>query len=332
MFGSLVACSGATPMPAVASTTLSAAEPGTMVAPRPPLSDLETRAIKEMFVAMNAHDAAATAGFYADRAVFKGAGLPLRQGKDVFQARLSEEFKAVPDGKYSADRVLINGDAAIVQWTFVGTNTGGPLMPGVPATGKAVGYQGVSIDWFTADGKVKEQHTYFDARTVLTQAGVMKGKARAIPALTSLGERESEILIAKATPREEAQSAMVKKADDLYDEKDLEGLMQQWNEDAVLDSVGDVEPLVGKDAIERDYAAGFKAFPSTNTKVTGIWSAGTVTVQEMVITVTREGAPTPFHMVEVTELKNGKTSRELTYMNHLENQPAVAGPTQVASK
>jgi steroid delta-isomerase-like uncharacterized protein len=330
MLGSLVACSGAAPVPAtVASTTLSAAEPGTMVAKRPPLSDLQTRAIKEMFVAMNAHDAAATASFYADRAVFKGAGLPLRQGRDVFQARLAEEFKAAPDGKYTADRVLVNGDAAIVQWTFTGTNTGGPLMPGVPATGKAVGYQGVSIDWFNADGKVKEQHTYFDARTVLTQAGVMKGKARAIPAV---GDRESEILIAKATPREEAQSAMVKKADDLYDEKDLEGLMEQWNEDAVLDSVGDVEPLVGKDAIERDYAAGFKAFPTTNTKVTGIWSAGPVTIQEMVITVTREGAPTPFHMVEVTELKNGKTSRELTYMNHLENQPADAAPAQVASK
>ncbi len=74
---------------------------------------------------------------------------------------------AYPDAKVVADETIHMPNAAVVRWTFTGTNTG----PGdAPPTGKSVTLSGMTLLRF-AEGKISEELVYFDAGSWMTQLG-----------------------------------------------------------------------------------------------------------------------------------------------------------------
>jgi ketosteroid isomerase-like protein len=331
--GSLaLACGGADspppqePAPAAPAVTAYPSPPAP--APPPPeppklIADAAVTALEGIFAALSAHDPQKAASFYTDDVTFHAAGLPERKGKAAFIAELTDDLSAAPDAKYTVDRILVKDDVGIVQWTFLGTNTGA-LTAGKKPTGKPIGFQGVTVERFTAEGKVKEQHNYFDAGTLLKQVGILKGTTRPLPTPRAT----PEILVSKGTPAEEAQVARVRQADELYDAKDLDGFLALWNDDAIADTVSEPAAVVGKPALRKQYALVFKFAPKTKLTASGIWSAGAVVVQEYAITVGDAADAPTFHLVDVIDVANGKAARDTSYDNSLENAPPPAAKTK----
>jgi steroid delta-isomerase-like uncharacterized protein len=77
--------------------------------------------------------------------------------------------QAFPDGQYTVDQVIAEGDRVVVQFTGRGTNTGAGN--GLPATGKRVEVTGVTI-FRIVNSKIVEEWSEFDMWGLLRQLGL----------------------------------------------------------------------------------------------------------------------------------------------------------------
>lgn len=95
-----------------------------------------------------------------------GAGMNAN-GLEEQKAVMTQLRTAYPDAQVVQDETIHLENAAIVRWTFTGTNTG----PGdAPPTGKSVSISGMTLLRF-ADGKITEELVYFDSGDWMTQLG-----------------------------------------------------------------------------------------------------------------------------------------------------------------
>ena len=85
----------------------------------------------------------------------------LRSAKDWRQ-----EF---PDGRYSINRVIAEGDFVVVHFTGRGTNTGAGNR--LPATGKQIEMTGITI-FRMAGGRIAEKWTEYNMLSLLKQLGL----------------------------------------------------------------------------------------------------------------------------------------------------------------
>ena len=81
--------------------------------------------------------------------------------------------QAVPDLVMTVEKEVAEGDLVTVLWLGEGTNTG--TGNGLPATGKRIRVQGITI-WRIVDGKITEEWSAFDQLSMLQQAGLLPGK------------------------------------------------------------------------------------------------------------------------------------------------------------
>jgi predicted ester cyclase len=86
------------------------------------------------------------------------------------QAYIRDLQAAFPDGRIETVRMLGEGDWLAVQWMWTGTQTGN--LPGLPATGKPVRLEGVSLVRH-AHGKAVEIWDFDDQFGMLQQLGVI---------------------------------------------------------------------------------------------------------------------------------------------------------------
>lgn len=80
--------------------------------------------------------------------------------------------QAFPDGRYTIEQVVAEGDFVVVRFTGRGTNTGAGN--GLPATGKPIELTGVTIFRFTG-GKIAEEWTEYDRMSLMRQLGLLPG-------------------------------------------------------------------------------------------------------------------------------------------------------------
>jgi len=76
---------------------------------------------------------------------------------------------AFPDGQYSIDRVIAQGDYVVVQFTGRGTNTG--PWHGMPATGKPIEVPAIGI-YRIVEGKIVEEWVEYNMLSILKQLGL----------------------------------------------------------------------------------------------------------------------------------------------------------------
>ena len=90
-------------------------------------------------------------------------------GPDGYLAWHRDRRGSFPDQRFEIVQLLVDGNDVAVRWRGTGTQHGrfGP----VPATGRAVDYQGASFMRF-ADGKVVANWSVNELFTVLQQLGV----------------------------------------------------------------------------------------------------------------------------------------------------------------
>jgi len=122
------------------------------------------------------HDAASGARLYTeDATLIEPPALTPIKGRKAIQEELEGWLRAFPDMNARIENVFGSGDWFAVELRVRGTNTG-PLPVGpdstLPATNKRAEMAVCWLGRVSADGLLAEDHTYFDAASMLEQLGI----------------------------------------------------------------------------------------------------------------------------------------------------------------
>jgi steroid delta-isomerase-like uncharacterized protein len=137
------------------------------------MGDIKT-ALDAFTEAFNSHDEERIKACYADDAVFTAPGGIRLEGPEAIVGYALTWLNALPDATATVDNEVIAGDWAATQQTFRGTHTGTLVSPegDIPATGKSVVGRAAELIR-VVDGKIAEDHLYFDNMEFLTQIGLV---------------------------------------------------------------------------------------------------------------------------------------------------------------
>jgi steroid delta-isomerase-like uncharacterized protein len=91
-------------------------------------------------------------------------------GRETLKQRLSSLWSAFPEPRFAIDDALVDGDRALIRWTFRGTQTGPYL--GHPATGRTVAVTGMNL-FRLAGGRIAELWVNADDLGELEQLGLV---------------------------------------------------------------------------------------------------------------------------------------------------------------
>ena len=120
--------------------------------------------------AINSHDGAKVTSFMTDDVVLTDFALDERfegpQAVSGFIEDTAETFST--DYSFTASQVVLAKDSYAYEWTMAGTNDRADEKRGLPSTGKHFEFPGVSIGRLR-DGKIYENHDYWNMATLLTQ-------------------------------------------------------------------------------------------------------------------------------------------------------------------
>jgi len=99
---------------------------------------------QESFDALKRKDIAYAERFWGPESVDHFLAAGEHRGKDAIAAYFRELFAAFPDFSLEVERIVGEGDVAVVQWRAQGTFTGGRFM-GIEPTGRPVEMRGVDV-------------------------------------------------------------------------------------------------------------------------------------------------------------------------------------------
>jgi steroid delta-isomerase-like uncharacterized protein len=132
------------------------------------------QAARESLDAFNSHDAERIRDGYADRIIFEAPGDVRLTSPDEATEFAMSWLRAFPDAKITAQNELAAGDWFVYEFTFEGTHENPLVSPDgeIPATNKQLKGRGAQIMKFE-NGKIVEEHLYWDQVQLLTQLGLM---------------------------------------------------------------------------------------------------------------------------------------------------------------
>jgi predicted ester cyclase len=97
------------------------------------------------------------ASFYSEHGSLRINGGTPAVGRAAVTASAQSFMIAFPDMKVIMDDLRVEGDRAVYQWTFIGTNSG----PG--GTGKRIHFRGFELWQFGRDGLIAESRGHYDS-------------------------------------------------------------------------------------------------------------------------------------------------------------------------
>lgn len=308
------------PPPPAPTTTAEAPPP----APKPTLAELQKTSITANVAAWNAHDAKKLADLYADDAVLASPGMngmEETKGRADIEKMYASLAAGFPDMKLGYSRVFQRGDVLVAEWVASGTNTGEFM--GGKATGKKMGFNAVSVMWFTDDGKIKREHAYYDQMTISGQLGMGDPKMPTRP-VAEVPAGEPKWVTAEENPK--AVEA-VKNLYTSFEKKDQKLFLESIADDGVHVDYTMPADTKGKDAAKKEFAAMSKSFPDMKMSATNTWGFGDFVVTEYVGTGTFKANMGPIkatnksgtmHGLDINETKDGKIARATSYGSGLE--------------
>ncbi len=101
------------------------------------------------------------------------------QGREAIHGQWSRELTSFPDRTHTIDSIVEEGDSIATGFTWVATNTGPWVLPDgtqLPSTGKQLTIKGMVLTAMR-DGKISEQHMYWDNLDAVQQAGLLLASA-----------------------------------------------------------------------------------------------------------------------------------------------------------
>lgn len=304
---------------ATAPTTTATAEAPKAEPKKESPAELQAKTMKGFGEALNAHDAKKLAGFFAENGVLKVAGAPDATGRDAIAASYQKMFDAFSNFKAAPTRVFVKNDTAVVEWAFNGTHSGD--MWGIKATEKPVGTQGVDVIWFDDQGHIKEQHTYYDGATVLSQIGVSKQKARPIATVPS---SMPQPVASTGSAEEQKNVDAAKSMASALEAKKEADFLATIADNVEYDDMTQPQTMKGKADAKKFFKEMTTAFPDAKFQVTNSWGFGDVVVTESTMTGTNKGAffgmpatkkPVTVKSVDIYQFKDGKLVHGWSYAN-----------------
>jgi steroid delta-isomerase-like uncharacterized protein len=109
---------------------------------------------------------------YSDEVVFHRLPFPPEVGKEANMQADAGMLAAFSDVHSNIDEIIVDGDTAVIRWTWAANHTGTSPSLGIPATNKRVSYAGTSVYHFN-ENKIVEQWEYGDLLGFLQQLGVV---------------------------------------------------------------------------------------------------------------------------------------------------------------
>lgn len=122
--------------------------------------------------AWHKRDLDAAYAIYSDDIVFQRVPFPPLTGKEANKEADAGTLAAFSDVRSTIDDMLVDGETAVLRWTWEGTHSDTSPSLGIPATGKRVRFVGCSGYYFR-EGKIAEQWEYGDMLGLLQQLGVI---------------------------------------------------------------------------------------------------------------------------------------------------------------
>jgi predicted ester cyclase len=135
---------------------------------------------KRLTEAFNAHDEAAIRELYAPDAVFEAPGDTRLHGPDAIAEYALGWLNAFSDARITTETQLVDGEWIAERFVFEGTHDETLFTPAgdIPATNRRLRGRGAELIR-VLDGKIVEDHLYFDQMQVLMQLGVAAEAAAA---------------------------------------------------------------------------------------------------------------------------------------------------------
>jgi steroid delta-isomerase-like uncharacterized protein len=142
------------------------------------MSDLKVIAAENV-AAVNAHDADRIRATYADDAVLVAPGVRL-EGADAITEYVMVWIRAFPDMHQTVVNGLATDGWVVQEWTATGTHTGTLVSPEgeIPPTNRFSTTRGMQLQRIV-DGKIAEEHLYFDELQLLEELGLIPEPATA---------------------------------------------------------------------------------------------------------------------------------------------------------
>jgi steroid delta-isomerase-like uncharacterized protein len=123
------------------------------------------------FDAVAKRDADAVAALTTETTVDDFVAIGEVRGPDAIRKFFLDTFAAFPDFSMTADRIVADEEAAVVQWHATGTFSGAPFQ-GIEPTGKHVELRGVDV-MEVANGHVRRNTIYYDGASFARQIGML---------------------------------------------------------------------------------------------------------------------------------------------------------------
>jgi predicted ester cyclase len=96
-------------------------------------------------------------------------------GRDAIHALWTGEQTSFPDRTHTVKTTVEQGDTIATEFSWLATSTGPRILPDgtqLPSTGKHLEITGMVLTTFR-DGKMAEQHMYWDNLSTAQQAGLL---------------------------------------------------------------------------------------------------------------------------------------------------------------
>ena len=283
------------------------------------MEDLQITAFTQMMNTVNAGDAPGYARLYAQDAVitiYGGVELNGREAIEQYEVELMREFPGVRFALYS---VCQNGEFAVVHYGVNGKTSGGQSM----------GHEGLLFYRFDQAGLIEDERRYLDSLTPMAQLGMFgAGRARDLPKLPT----KLKAYVAKASPDEMKNVALVKANLLAVDEKNEASFLSSISEDAVLDEMILPQPFIGKQNIRAWFETWTSAVPDATTEIINILGVGDFVLVETIAHGKLKGPlgllkgsnkPFAVHRAAIVQVKAGKINLISAFMNGKELAEAI---------
>jgi predicted ester cyclase len=132
---------------------------------------LVRRVIEELFTK---HNVALIEEFFPD-CVYRAPAVGELRG-EAYRQFLGAVLAAFPDGRWTVEDQVAEGDKVVTRWSFTGIHRGNLM--GIAPTGNLVTNSGVMIDRIVG-GKIVEEWEEYDALGMMQQLGAVPPMAKA---------------------------------------------------------------------------------------------------------------------------------------------------------
>jgi ketosteroid isomerase-like protein len=316
--------------PVAASNDTSDAPPTPTAAPKAKLDELATATLKAIVDAVAARDAKKLSERYAGGAVVTVYGQGVLSGRADILADFQAGLDASGDAKVQIGRVLMRGDAAVVEWAFTATHTGDS--GNFKATSRAVGALGVSVVWFDADGLVNREHRLFDRATLLAQDDkrAKTGTFRAPPSLPDAMETH----LSKGGADEEKLVEVARRLQSAISNKKESDALALFADDLVFEDLTQARAYAGTKDAKALFASLTKVLPD------GKGTTMTTLAADDLVALESERAWSPkagdkavkIHVVTMLKIVDGKIAKAWRYASATELSDQLRTPSSTAKK